>query len=44
MKRKNKFYLREWQRTVILVLLLLAGIAFMYWTTHSYDQNFINSF
>lgn len=34
----------ERTRTVILVLLLLAGFAFIVWAENQYEANFIDSF
>jgi len=33
--------MKEWQRTVILVVLLLATVAFIVWTRHTSDSNLL---
>ena len=35
--------MKEWQRTVILILLLALGIGFLVWNTHATDVNFLQS-
>ena len=40
--KKKRF--REWHRTIILLALLGASIAFMMWVESSYQSNFIDSF
>lgn len=32
--------MKEWQRTVLLILMLLAALAFIFWMRHQYDANF----
>ncbi len=36
--------LREWQRTVILLLLIFFAVGFILWTRQQYQNNFIDSF
>jgi hypothetical protein len=36
--------LKEWQRTIILVVLLAIAIGFILWTRKSVDTNFIDQF
>ena len=35
--------MKEWQRTVILLLLLVLAIGFILWSRHAYDVNFLRS-
>lgn len=42
--RTSTFYLREWQRTVLLLLLLAFAIGFIYWTRTQYADNFVDTF
>ena len=30
--------MKEWHRTLILVVLLIAALAFMFWLRHDYDS------
>jgi len=33
--------MKEWTRTIILVVLLLAGIAFLLWSRHTADTGLL---
>jgi|GEM_PF-1365350 len=44
MNNKPKFYLKEWHRTVILLLLLAFAVGFIVWTNNQYNTNFTGSF
>lgn len=33
--------MKEWQRTVLLLVLLGIGIGFLVWTNHATDANFV---
>jgi len=35
--------MKEWHRTVILVVLIIVGVLFLLWTHYSYEQQFIQS-
>ena len=35
--------MKEWQRTLVLLLLLLAGVSFLVWTHYIYDANFVET-
>lgn len=39
----KKFRLKEWHRTIILVVLLVIAVGFIMWSRHSYDVNFTQS-
>ena len=32
--------MKEWHRTILLVLLLAIGVGFLAWTQHVYDARF----
>lgn len=34
--------LKEWHRTIILIILIAIAVGFILWTRHSVDTNFIN--
>lgn len=36
--------MKEWHRTVILLLLIAVAIGFVLWTRNNYDTNFVDSF
>jgi hypothetical protein len=36
--------LEEWQRTVLLLLLLAIAVAFIIWSRGQYTTNFVDSF
>lgn len=33
--------MKEWHRTVILVLLIVVAVGFIIWSRHAYDTNFL---
>jgi len=35
--------MKEWHRTIILLVLLGAAIGFIFWMNNSYDNNFIET-
>lgn len=35
--------LKEWQRTILLVALLLAAAGYIYWTQQSIETNFVDT-
>jgi hypothetical protein len=39
-----KFKLKEWHRTVILLLLLALAVGFIIWSNNQYSVNFVESF
>lgn len=39
----KRLRLKEWHRTVILVLLLVVALGFIIWSRHNYDTNFTQS-
>lgn len=36
--------MKEWQRTIVLVILLGLAIGFLIWNIHATDSNFVDSF
>ncbi len=38
------FKFKEWHRTVIIVLLIVAAVGFIIWTNGNYSANFVDSF
>jgi hypothetical protein len=40
----KNFRLKEWHRTVILLLLLTIAVAFIIWSRGQYNTNFVDSF
>lgn len=36
--------MKEWQRTIILVVLIALAVAFIIWIKTNYQQNFLNRF
>lgn len=39
----NKPQLKDYQETIILVVLLLVAIGFLIWSLHAYQANFLDS-
>jgi len=37
-------YIQEWQRTVLLFILLGVAIGFLFWTQGQYSNNFVDTF
>jgi hypothetical protein len=35
--------MKEWQRTVVLVVLLIVAIGFLWWSSHTTDVNFVQT-
>lgn len=35
--------MKEWHRTIVLVVLLALAIGFIIWSSHSTDTNFVNT-
>jgi hypothetical protein len=35
--------MKEWQRTVILVVLLALAVGFLVWSRHTVDANFVQT-
>ncbi|MEM6998175.1 MAG: hypothetical protein AAF413_04685 [Patescibacteria group bacterium] len=44
MKFIKNFRLKEWHRTIILVVLLFVGIGVIYWANSNVDENFVDQF
>lgn len=40
----SKFKIKEWHRTVILLILILFAVGFIIWTNSQYETNFIEAF
>jgi hypothetical protein len=40
----SKLQLKEWHRTVILILLIVFAIGFIFWSRGQYSTNFVNTF
>jgi hypothetical protein len=36
--------MKEWQRTIVLLILLGVAIGFLVWNIHQSDTNFVNRF
>jgi uncharacterized membrane protein YhfC len=39
----KNFRLKEWQRTVILLALLVLAIGFIIWSKNQYNTNFVDN-
>jgi hypothetical protein len=35
--------MKEWQRTVVLLIIITAMVGFMIWSHHNYATNFIDT-
>lgn len=35
--------IKEWHRTVVLLILLTVAVGFLIWSAHTTDANFVNS-
>lgn len=42
--RRSRLHLREWHRTIILLLLLVIGAGVIYWTNGNVESNFVDQF
>ncbi len=41
---KRRFYIREWQRTILLIILLALCLGLLFWSNKQYQSNFIDTF
>lgn len=44
MEKGRRFQLKEWHRTVLLLLLIAVAIGFILWSKNQYSINFTESF
>jgi len=40
----RQWRIKEWHRTIVLIVLLLLAVGFLWWSNHEADVNFTQTF